>query len=459
MKIKCSYCGSFFDDTNAKCPGCGATNEGVVRTTSDQPLTIEQLKQWYKDRGLPPAETTRFFIGVDYKSPRAFGIYKDEATGNFVVYKNKDDGQRAIRYQGTDEAYAVNELFMRLKQEIIQQKMNNVKKKQGQVDQDIISQKGNNGTLRKKSFIKRVVRWLIAGVGCIVAFFAFFIILGEIIIFFEPKTGYYAYQNEVYYRHDSAYNDRSWYVYETGEWSEPILDEEMPQIFQKKKTCKPYYIAKDWDESIPCTNFDDSPWYKDLENGIESETGYYAYDSHAYYHSKQSFYEWYKYDKEWTCLDYEDVPEDLKHSYLAKDYYRSDDYGPIADETDFKETLFYRDLIANQMINTGYFKSDDQVFYHLESSYEEGWYYYDDNDEDWSAIDYDSLPEDFKHPSLMNDFYFTPTWDSSTQFTDFEKTSLYKENKPSSDSSSDSDYDWDSGDSWDSGTTDWGSDW
>ena len=89
MKIKCSYCGTYIDDTLATCPNCGAPNEGVVRTTSTQPLTIEELKQWYQDRGLPPAETTRFFIGEDYKGPRAFGIYKDEKTGNCVVYKNK----------------------------------------------------------------------------------------------------------------------------------------------------------------------------------------------------------------------------------------------------------------------------------------------------------------------------------------------------------------------------------
>ena len=131
MKIKCSYCGAYIDDTNATCPHCGAPNEGVVRTTSTQPLTIEELQQWYADRHLPPAETTRFFIGEDYQGPRAFGIYRDPQSGNVVVYKNKANGQRAVRYQGTDEAYAVNEIFQRLKQEIIEQKSNIAKKKSG----------------------------------------------------------------------------------------------------------------------------------------------------------------------------------------------------------------------------------------------------------------------------------------------------------------------------------------
>ena len=62
---------------------------------------------------------------MDYKGPRAFGIYHDKYLG-YVVYKNKDNGERAIRYQGTDEAYAVNELFMRLKQEILEQKSRNL---------------------------------------------------------------------------------------------------------------------------------------------------------------------------------------------------------------------------------------------------------------------------------------------------------------------------------------------
>ena len=71
--------------------------------------TIAELQQWYQDRHLPPYETTRFFIGINYKKPKAFGIYQDG--DQFIVYKNKANGERAIRYQGTDEAYAVNELI------------------------------------------------------------------------------------------------------------------------------------------------------------------------------------------------------------------------------------------------------------------------------------------------------------------------------------------------------------
>lgn len=54
-----------------------------------RPKTIEELKQWYIDRNLPPESVTRFFIGSNYKGAKAFGIYKDDITDKIVVYKNK----------------------------------------------------------------------------------------------------------------------------------------------------------------------------------------------------------------------------------------------------------------------------------------------------------------------------------------------------------------------------------
>lgn len=84
----------------------------------ENPGTIQELKQWYADHKLPDENITRFFIGKNLTVPRVFGIYQDEVTGKFVVYKNKNDGTRAVRYQGTDEAFAVREYLDRLKLEI-----------------------------------------------------------------------------------------------------------------------------------------------------------------------------------------------------------------------------------------------------------------------------------------------------------------------------------------------------
>ena len=107
-------------ETVEQCPYCGASNNSIKRTADGTPKTIAELAKWYEDRHLPPYEITRFFIGIDYRQPRAFGIYQDE--NEFIVYKNKADGTRAVRYQGTDEAYAVNELYLKLKDEILNQK-------------------------------------------------------------------------------------------------------------------------------------------------------------------------------------------------------------------------------------------------------------------------------------------------------------------------------------------------
>ena len=79
--------------------------------------TIAELQQWYQDRHLPPYEINKdFLLASIMKKPKAFGIYQDG--DQFIVYKNKVNDERAIRYQGTDEAYAVNEAYLKLKSEI-----------------------------------------------------------------------------------------------------------------------------------------------------------------------------------------------------------------------------------------------------------------------------------------------------------------------------------------------------
>ena len=112
MKIKCEYCESFIDDTEAACPNCGAVNENMKRVANGVPTTIEQLKDYCVEHNLP-ISMMRFYIGENYRLPKAYGIYKDETTGECVVYKNKSNGERAIRYQGLDEAYAVNEIYLK----------------------------------------------------------------------------------------------------------------------------------------------------------------------------------------------------------------------------------------------------------------------------------------------------------------------------------------------------------
>ena len=70
MKVKCDYCGSFIEDTDETCPNCGAVNSHLMRSADGVPKTIEELKAFAKAKNLP-LEEMRFFIGIDYKEPKA----------------------------------------------------------------------------------------------------------------------------------------------------------------------------------------------------------------------------------------------------------------------------------------------------------------------------------------------------------------------------------------------------
>ncbi len=112
---KCVFCGAAVSSHDRTCPRCGGANENYVSAYSHAfslPRTTEELKEYCSARNLP-LERLRFFIGEDYRAPRAYGIYK-AGDNRFIVYKNKSDGTRSVRYDGPDEAFAVSELFAKL---------------------------------------------------------------------------------------------------------------------------------------------------------------------------------------------------------------------------------------------------------------------------------------------------------------------------------------------------------
>lgn len=122
MKVTCEFCNGYYDETQETCPSCGAPNPHLKRVSSDTPTTIEELKEWYANSNLPPEDVTRFFIGRNFTGAKAYGIYKNETSGKFIVYKNKSDGSRVIHYEGYDELYAVNEIYMKIKETMLSQK-------------------------------------------------------------------------------------------------------------------------------------------------------------------------------------------------------------------------------------------------------------------------------------------------------------------------------------------------
>ena len=88
MKIKCDWCGSWINDFDQVCPNCGGVNNNYNRHANGVPQTIEELKAWAKEMNLP-LQDMRTFIGEDYKGAKAFGIYKAETDGTFVVNKKR----------------------------------------------------------------------------------------------------------------------------------------------------------------------------------------------------------------------------------------------------------------------------------------------------------------------------------------------------------------------------------
>lgn len=237
MKIKCDYCGSMIEEQNANCPNCGAPLNGVNRFAEEQPKTIEELKAWYVAHNLPPENVTRFFIGKNMIQPRAFGIYQD-SKGDFIVYKNKANGQRAIRYQGTDEAYAVNELYQKLKGEIASRKSHSATQRYNDAEVVRASQKKMRG--RMAPIIYMIV--LVMGIS-----FVFAMVKREI----GPTRGYYQYQDHTYY-----YQNSSWYYYDdTDDDWEVLENSDVPEEMTSENAGE-YRIY-----SHNGNRFEDSIWY------------------------------------------------------------------------------------------------------------------------------------------------------------------------------------------------------
>ena len=271
MKVKCNYCDQLIDDNLNYCPYCGGSMPTANRTASDQPKTIEELKAWYTAHNLPPENITRFFIGKNIKEPKAFGIYKSE-TGDFVVYKNKANGERAIRYQGSDEGYAVNELYQRLRAEIADQKSHAADRRPSQ-------------PVRRKSNSSMSVLGKILGFFFFTKFGITLLVMLVLFLFamfdHSPSRGYYRYNGNEYY-----YQGGSWYSYDPGydTW-DYLYDSDYLDDLITDDTAGDYRIYDH--EGM---DFEDTSWY---DSGSSSSS---SYDSSDYSYDWDSDYSWDSYD-------------------------------------------------------------------------------------------------------------------------------------------------------------------
>lgn len=438
--LVCKYCGSYLNDTDEICPECGAVNDQYKRVVDGTPRTIEELKSWYKARNLPDENITRFFIGKNIKQPRAFGIY--EENGKFIVYKNKGNRQRAIRYEGRDEAYAVNELYLRLKEEILNQKKQNERKnRHSKTELSDAEYKYYTAYAQRKSkqaarqnqqrnpssrFSMALVILLI--ICTIVPLVSLFGMLRVTNFFGGPyyyNDYYLSADNNLYYL--EVYDDRDkefvWWAYDdsTQEWSLcPSYSAET-----NKKIVGPFDVQKAqaydsvWDfaeangKDGSLFEIQRSPAYIDAGHHVTPSTSYYEYNDKLYYflddnHSSYGDSDnsgWYVYENDtWNYFCSENDKKALGDDlwYYSSDYYIGSDYEDIYSFTDeystywnvaaFEDTSWYSAYESN---NSAY-----QSYLDSQSSY--------DDDYDWS---------------------------------------------------SDDDWDWDSGSDWDSGGSDWDSDW
>lgn len=247
---KCEYCGATIQSSDKNCPNCGAPNPNFVPDGERQiflPKTIEELKEYCAERGMPLLRM-RFFIGEDFKEPKAFGIYQDG--DEFVVYKNKANGQRAIRYQGPDEEYAVNELFQKLLEECHNRGIYpDGKPKKPELTYTQKLERTRNIIFKGFSF---------AGL--------FAILLTSLIMNTHKYDGYYIADNNVYYRYGS-----DWYEDYGSDWYEIS---EFPY-----ESSEDYFVGEDYNSDWGVSDFRESgAWERIQEDHTSSSSDYDSWD-------------------------------------------------------------------------------------------------------------------------------------------------------------------------------------
>ncbi|MBR0040005.1 MAG: zinc ribbon domain-containing protein [Oscillospiraceae bacterium] len=262
----CSYCGALIPRNQAAAQSAAAQAvQSAPAAQSEQtkrrvqtPRTIEELAAFCERHELPLAKM-RFFIGLDYPGAKAFGIYKDK-NGEFVVYKNKADGSRAVRYRGPDEAYAVNEIFQKLKEEASSQRARVASaRKVGYPESSAHESNPYNDPDRAKAqrsgSKRRSNKLLLLILGLAAA-----ITIGRTAAAVNkpstPSTGYYHYNNNYYY-----FQNDDWYLYDDyGSWF-PVytIDSELTDNFGD------YYASYSYDEDYGIGSFSDSEYYSSYD--------------------------------------------------------------------------------------------------------------------------------------------------------------------------------------------------
>ncbi|MBQ8110693.1 MAG: zinc-ribbon domain-containing protein [Clostridia bacterium] len=272
---RCPKCGAMVLAGEHFCPQCGAPLDGetpaaaqpangasqfeylppqaqtaAAQPPSGPPRTIEELKAFCAYNEMP-LEKMRFFVGINYRQPRAFGIYRDG--DNFVVYKNKDNGSRAVRYHGPDEAFAVKELYNKLLDECHARNIWPDGKPEGYDE------------ARRKA--KR--RSMLILVAVVVFFLAIGIMAVSSSVRAHRYDGYYRFgRGDTYYRYADT-----WYYYDTGDtW---VQTNDYPYYDDYDD----YYLGNSYDRSWGGSDFKSSQTWENIQEQERSHTSSSDYDS------------------------------------------------------------------------------------------------------------------------------------------------------------------------------------
>ncbi len=241
--------------------------------------SIQDILQLASQYGMP-LERMRFFIGVNNTEPKCFGIYQDDA-GYWVVYKNKANGERAVRYRGRDEAEASQIIWDKIEEEIKKRKK---EKDWWQHQQDLANDpeyaeeyerelenrvlKPRYGTRRNqpKNKMKTVMTsvFIIAMLASAAAGLS-----GRIRHSSRPSSGYYTHDSELYY-----YQYPSWYIWDSyaGDWDTYDYDAYYDNDWHDWNYDGRYYVYEGEDDNY--YSFQNSDYFNSYSSSSSSSSDY-----------------------------------------------------------------------------------------------------------------------------------------------------------------------------------------
>ena len=247
-----------------------------------------------------PLERMRFFIGVNCQEEKCFGIYYDNYTEKYIVYKNKNNGERVIRYQGVNEAEAAQIIMDKIVEETnIREKDKDWWEHQQNLatSSDYVKEYNKEIKNRNKQSIDfSTIMNGAATTSIILCIIAFVVLLLASLPRFtyqlykdyqqsSPRTGYYLDDNNYYY-----FNKGVWYFWNDFEWKK----------YDGTIDYNNYNYNKNYSSNYQITDFKESDYY--IEQNTNSNQTYQP--SYDYDYDYDWSFDW---DSSWDDNDFFDV--------------------------------------------------------------------------------------------------------------------------------------------------------